>query len=217
MNEVITAITKKKGIIKKGMILVCSLLVLFYCLAESLQWYQLSVQESIAGKVIRFHVLANSDEQKDQEVKLKVRDGISNYMQELLADSDSIETSRQIITANLFEITQKANELLKEQGVDYKAIASLGNSTFPEKEYEGLVFPAGEYEALKIQLGKGQGHNWWCVMYPNLCFSNAVYKMNQKEWKRLKKTLAPKEYKQIMNSKNYTIRWKLLEHFMKKR
>ena len=192
------------------------LIVLGFMFLGKLQ-YDYSLQSSIAEKVIRFHVLANSDSDIDQEIKLKVRDDVGAYMEQLLSESESIEETRRIIRENLTEITEVANQSLMEQEAGYRATASLTYSEFPEKEYEGLTFPEGEYEALTITLGKGEGHNWWCVMYPNPCFSNSLYRYNGKEWKRFKKSLTAKEYRKIMESGNYTIRLKFLEYLRKKR
>lgn len=193
------------------------LLMIFGFLILGKQQYDYSLQSSLAQKVIRFHVLANSDSRWDQEIKLKVRDDVGAYMEQMLAESDSIEETRQIIRENLSEITEEANRSLSEQQADYRAVASLSVSEFPEKEYAGLTFPEGEYEALTITLGKGEGHNWWCVMYPNLCFSNSLYQDNEKERKRFKDSLTAQECRMVMESGNYTIRWKFLEYFNKKR
>ncbi|MGN0312598.1 MAG: stage II sporulation protein R [Lachnospiraceae bacterium] len=199
---------------KRGILLL--LMVLGFMILGK-QQFDYSLQSSIARKVIRFHVLANSDSDMDQEIKLKVRDDVGVYMEQLLSESESIEQTRQIIRENLTGITEVANQSLREQEVDYRAVASLAYSEFPEKEYEGLTFPEGEYEALTITLGKGEGHNWWCVMYPNLCFSNSIYRYNDKEWKCFQKTLTPREYRKILESGNYTIRFKFLEYLKKKR
>lgn len=199
---------------KRGMLL---LLLLLGFLFLGKQQYDYSLQSSIAEKVIRFHVLANSDSKQDQAIKLKVRDEVGAYMEELLSESESMEQTRRLIRENLAQITEVANQSLEKQQVDYRATASLTYSEFPEKEYEGFTFPEGEYEALTITLGKGEGQNWWCVMYPNLCFSNSLYRYNGKEWKRFKKSLSPKEYRRIMESGNYTIRFKFLEYLKKKR
>ncbi|MGN0169918.1 MAG: stage II sporulation protein R [Lachnospiraceae bacterium] len=200
---------------RKRAILVLVMLLGFLILGK--QQYDYSLQSSIAQKVIRFHVLANSDSSADQRIKQKVRDDVGAYMEQILAESNSIEETRHIIRANLTRITEIANQSLSGQQADYRATASLSVSEFPEKEYEGLTFPEGEYEALTIILGKGEGHNWWCVMYPNLCFSNSVYQYNGKEWKKFKDNLTAKECRAIMESENYTIRWKFLEYLKKKR
>ncbi len=198
---------------KKRVWMVTTLGVLFFLLYVGRIQYQQGVQSSIAGKVIRFHVLANSDNDLDQKVKLKVRDSVGRYMEELLKDSKGIDETRQIIRDHLYDITKVANNILEEEGMEYRGIASLTHSNFPRKEYEGYVFPEGEYEALRIVLGKGEGHNWWCVMYPNLCFSSSIYKTNKREWKKFKQELTPKEYRKIMESGNFTIGWKFLEYF----
>lgn len=202
---------------KRNVLLFASTLwILFGMLYIGREQYQQGIQASIAGKVIRFHVLANSDNKEDQRIKLAVRDEVGAYMEVLLEDSTGIEDSRKRIKEHLLEITKLTNETLKKEGASYRGIASLSYSDFPKKEYAGFVFPEGRYEALKIILGKGEGHNWWCVMYPNLCFSSCVYQTNQKEWKRFKESLTAKEYRRIMEEGNYTIRLKFLEYFKRK-
>lgn len=174
------------------------------------------VQEALAGKVIRFHVLANSDTKDDQELKLKVRDEVGRYLQEKIKDMRSVEETEEYLKENIGNIEQVAKKTIEKQGKNYSVKAELCESDFPIKSYENCTFPEGKYEALKLVIGKGEGHNWWCVLYPNLCFSNALYKWNKKEWKRLKENLSPKEYYHIMDSKKFTIRWKFLEYFNKK-
>lgn len=128
----------------------------------------------------------------------------------------SVEETEAYINKNLSKIEKVAEETIHKHGKDYKVSARLCQSDFPVKTYEGYTFPEGRYEALRIVIGEGEGHNWWCVMYPNLCFSKSIYKWNKNEWKRLKDTLSPKEYFRIMDSKKFTIRWKFLEYFRKK-
>lgn len=174
--------------------------------------YAAQIQQQIAGKVIRFHVLANSNTNSDQELKLQVRDAVGKMMQEKLKDADNVTECRHIIRENLEGIRQCAETVIKEQGYDYEAKAALEQCVFPQKAYGSAVLPPGEYEALEITIGKGEGHNWWCVMYPNLCFSGSMYQINDKEnGEELKQVLSPEEYKTVMESKDYKIRF----HFLK--
>lgn len=198
--------------IGKGMVLVLLLLATF----ESHHMENLGMQSAIAGKVIRFHVLANSDSQVDQKLKLKVRDDINQMLKGKLESMKSVKQARKFLGENLEKIEQVAQKRIRQEGFSYDVMAKLCTSHFPDRTYEGHTFPEGDYEALKVVIGKGEGHNWWCVMYPNLCFSNTIYKWNQKEWTKLKKTLSNSEYYQILDSKKITIRLKFLEYFRKK-
>ena len=129
-----------------------------------------SNEMDIKKEVIRFHVIANSDSPEDQELKLKVRDEILSEVGEKFGDSSSIEESRSIIEKNMKGIKHIAEEEIKRQGKDYGVRVILGKDTFPTKSYGKLTLPAGEYEALKVIIGEGRGKNWWCVMFPPLCF-----------------------------------------------
>lgn len=170
------------------------------------------LQQEIAGKVIRFHVRANSDSAADQLLKLEVRDAIGSLMAEKLKDADSRLESCQIVEENLEEICAAAGETIREKGYDYPVSASLGDSDFPEKHYGMLTFPAGDYEALNVKIGSGQGHNWWCVLYPNLCFSGSLYRTDDpKNCEKLEQVLSPKECQAVMEQKKYRIRFRLLD------
>jgi stage II sporulation protein R len=174
------------------------------------------LQPQIAKKILRFHVLANSDSEDDQAVKLKVRDAVGTIMQEKLENADSLSTSKQIVSDNLELIRQTAQETLQKEGYSYGVTASLSTVEFPEKTYGAFTFPAGEYEALEVVLGEGEGHNWWCVLYPNLCFRGSMYEVvDEESEKELREVLTPEEYADVFNSGHFEIRLKFLEHFRK--
>lgn len=121
-------------------------------------------------KLIRFHVIANSDSAQDQALKLAVRDAILEKVSPLLAASKSLAESRRIVQDLRPEMEQIARSVVKAWGKDYPVCTQYGKFSFPTKSYGSLVLPAGEYEALKIVIGKGEGANWWCVLFPPLCF-----------------------------------------------
>ena len=123
----------------------------------------------MAQKVLRFHVLANSDSREDQALKLKVRDQVGTLMAEKLKDADSLEESERIVKANLNLIENCAADVISAEGYAYPVSAALENCTFPEKTYGTYTFPGGVYEALRVVIGSGEGHNWWCVIFPSLC------------------------------------------------
>ena len=128
------------------------------------------LKEGFKEKIIRFHVIANSDYKEDQEMKLKIRDKILSSMGEKFGSSHSKKETREIIYNNLENIKSIAEEEIKKEGKDYTVDVSLGQDTFPTKTYGDVTFPQGEYEALKVVIGEGKGKNWWCVMFPPLCF-----------------------------------------------
>ncbi len=121
-------------------------------------------------QLLRLHIRANSNSLVDQQVKLKVRDIVVSYLDTQLGHLDSYEKVKKEITKLLPQIQSKANKVLAECNMDYKAKAKLDNQYFPTRMYEDLVVESGYYDALIIELGSGQGDNWWCVIYPPLCY-----------------------------------------------
>ena len=142
---------------------------------------QARLQQTISDKVLRFHVLANSDSEADQNLKLAVRDAVGSFMQEKLAAVENLEECELVVRQSLGEIEEAAAETIAENGYDYDVTAELEHTSFPVKNYGSYTFPAGDYEALRIVIGEGNGHNWWCVMYPNMCFSDSMYEVVDKE------------------------------------
>lgn len=118
--------------------------------------------------IIRLHVIANSDSAEDQNLKLKVRDAVIEEVSKL-GNSQSIDESRKWLESHLGDLEKTAEQVIRENGYDYGAVAELGVRWIPEKTYGDMYFPAGNYEALNITLGKGEGQNWWCVLFPPLC------------------------------------------------
>lgn len=126
--------------------------------------------EDIADKIIRFHVIANSNTDEDQALKLKVRDKVIEFVSNKLKDSKSLEESRQFVLDNKSNIEEMAKDVINENGYSYSVTSSLSRENFPDKVYGDVVFPQGEYEAYRILIGEAKGENWWCVMFPPLCF-----------------------------------------------
>lgn len=129
-----------------------------------------NISENYKEKLIRFHVIANSDTEEDQELKLKVRDEVISYLQPKLENSSSIEESEKIITSEYDNLQSISRKTILDNGYDYDVKVGIEYSNFPTKQYSNVVLPAGEYKALKVVIGEGKGKNWWCVMFPPLCF-----------------------------------------------
>lgn len=171
-----------------------------------------NMQQKLADKVLRFHVLANSDSKVDQQLKYQVRDAVGCYLQKELGTADSREESEQIITGQLEQIQEVAEETVKEHGYSYSVRAELEETAFPVKSYGSFTFPSGTYEALRVVIGEGKGHNWWCVLYPNLCFLDAVNAVVPEEGKqKLEQVLTEEEYRQVTAGGKFEIRFKLPE------
>ncbi|WP_144531880.1 stage II sporulation protein R [Bacillus pumilus] len=124
----------------------------------------------IPDEAIRLRILANSDRSADQDVKRSIRDEVNANMTEWVKDLTSIEEARRVIRSKLPEINRIANAKLKEQRIDQSVSVSFQKASFPTKLYGNFVYPAGKYEAILITLGEGDGANWWCVLFPPLCF-----------------------------------------------
>ena len=170
---------------------------------------QARLQQAISDKVLRFHVLANSDSEADQNLKLAVRDAVGSFMQEKLTAVENLEECEMVVRQSLGEIEEAAAETIAENGYDYDVTAELEHTSFPVKNYGSYTFPAGDYEALRIVIGEGNGHNWWCGMYPNMCFSDSMYEVVDKEaGGKLREVLTTEEYEKVLAEGDYQVRMK---------
>lgn len=157
--------------------------------------YAANIQRGIADGVVRFHVLANSDTTADQNLKLDVRDAVLAAVGEKLEGCTSKGESMALLAAYKEEIRQTAAAEIARQGYDYPVSVSLVREDFPEKTYGNLVFPAGVYDAVRIEIGEAKGHNWWCVLYPQMCYVDAAWGEPTEEGReRLQENLTPEEY-----------------------
>jgi stage II sporulation protein R len=159
--------------------------------------------KSISNKLVRFHVIANSDSSDDQRVKLLIRDAILKDVGEPLTKFNSSKESLVFLGKKTKEIERIANEILQQNGKIYKSKAMIGEFNFPIKTYGSITLPPGQYNALRIVLGKGDGKNWWCVMFPPLCFIDITRGLTSEETdKSLGKILNNKEIKKITSTDN---------------
>lgn len=193
---------------KKRILAVC--LAATACILLSTTIQTRCLQQSMAQKVLRFHVLANSDTTEDQELKLKVRDRVGNVMADKLKDVKTLAEGTLVVEQNLGVIEDCAAAVIAEEGYRYPVSVALEDCMFPEKTYGAYTFPGGEYEALRVVIGSGEGHNWWCVMYPNLCFANSMYEMDDSSDEKLREVLDPAEYAAVLKSGNFKVRFKML-------
>ncbi|MBR4027184.1 MAG: stage II sporulation protein R [Lachnospiraceae bacterium] len=174
------------------------------------------LQPSIASKILRFHVLANSDSNADQAVKLEVRDAVGTYLQPLLSECEDLEETKRIVEAHMEEIVNISEQTLQTYGYTYCVTAKITETDFPQKTYGVYTFPKGTYEALQIVIGEGKGQNWWCVLYPNMCFKGSVFEVIEEEAEQsLREVLNVWEYADVFDSGNVELRFKFLEYFMK--
>jgi len=171
----------------------------------------------VADKLIRLHVVANSDSVEDQELKRKVRDEVIKQMSPKFEGLENVSEVRQVIASNLALIESIAKEVVQRDNKTYGANAILGSFDFPTKAYGNLTLPAGSYQALKVVLGKGEGQNWWCVMFPPLCFTDIAHGVvPEKTMDELKQSLTEEEYRLLTSTKTdedmpIKIRFKIVE------
>lgn len=126
-------------------------------------------RQRLNEELIRLHVVANSDSEEDQSIKLQVRDAVTKSLQSDLAKVADVEEAKAYLKANLPKIQAVANETLAKAGFDGEAVVTLCKEAFETRYYDTFTLPAGVYEALRITIGEGEGHNWWCVVFPSLC------------------------------------------------
>lgn len=206
--------TKNKRSSIPILLLICLILLIFYKNSEQVTNAK-DIQQGIASEIIRFHVIANSDSRQDQALKLKVKEAVVKDLKPMLENSKNNKEARKIIINQKDRIKRVALEVIKENGYFYDVTVSLGESYFPTKVYGDMTFPPGKYEALKIEIGEASGKNWWCVMYPPLCFVDVTYNIvPDKSKETLKAVLTDDEYNSIIPNKNVKVkvRFKLLDY-----
>lgn len=168
----------------------------------------INTSEQISEEVFRLHILANSDSREDQELKLKVRDDILAAGEKLFKTSSSLEETIELCKKNLDFFQNTAENCLKETGSAYGVKVYVDKEYFNTREYEEFTLPSGIYNALKIEIGQGKGHNWWCVMFPAICLSGVTDD-------ELNNYLSEDEQKLIYSDSKYEIRFKIVELYEK--
>ena len=166
------------------------------------------LQEHLAGQVLRFHVIANSDSDEDQELKLQVRDAVLDYFADEMPESGDVSQAAAWARQHTDEIEEAGRRALAEAGSDETVNAAVTTCFFPDRTYGDMTFPAGNYEALRVEIGAAEGHNWWCVLYPNLCFLDSTNAVMPDEGKqKLKNVLTEEEYSSITATSSFKIGW----------
>jgi len=178
--------------------------------------YVQAVSSDISNSVFRLHVIANSNSDDDQALKYKVRDNLLHYMNDICSNCKSKQEAINIVTEHNDKFKQIALETIKNEGYSYNVNINIGNFKFPTKHYGDISLPAGYYDALKVEIGDAKGRNWWCVMFPSLCFvdiSSGIVPNKSKE--ELKNVLSDEEYSVISDDSNpeMQFKFKLLELF----
>ena len=212
MKSILSIICNKK--VKNSLIL---LFLLFLYISISAISYVNAVSSDIENSVFRLHVIANSDTKEDQDLKYKVRDNLIKYMNSLCKDVTSKEEAIKISKLHEEDFLNIANNTIKENGYSYPVTIEFGNFSFPTKNYGDISLPAGYYDALRVKIGEAKGQNWWCVMFPPLCFVNVSSGIVPEESKELiKQELNDEEYSIVTKEDSSNIQFKigLIEWFM---
>lgn len=197
----------------KRISIILILFILYTCICAFS--YANTVSSDIADSVFRLHILANSDSEEDQTLKLKVRDNVLEYMKEISSDVSSKEDAIALMEENLDAFEGVALQTIHDEGYNYDVNLSIGRFDFPTKTYGDISLPAGIYDALRIEIGEAKGHNWWCVMFPTLCFvdvSSGTLDEDSKEV--LESNLNEEEYDLVSgDSIGVNFKFKILEFF----
>ena len=200
---------------KFKIILTLFILFIIYTTICAISYVQ-AVSSDISNSVFRLHVIANSNSDDDQALKYKVRDNLLHYMNDICSNCKSKQEAINIVTEHNDKFKQIALETIKNEGYSYNVNINIGNFKFPTKHYGDISLPAGYYDALKVEIGDAKGRNWWCVMFPSLCFvdiSSGIVPNKSKE--ELKNVLSDEEYSVISDDSNpeMQFKFKLLELF----
>lgn len=200
---------------KIKMIIILSFLLFIYTSICALS-YANNITADISNSVFRLHVIANSDSKKDQDLKYKVRDSLIKYMNDICSDCKTKQEAINLVTVYHNNFKQIALDTIQSEGCDYDVNIEIGNFEFPTKQYGDISLPAGFYDALKVEIGEAKGHNWWCVMFPPLCFVDITSGVVPEESKKyLQDNMTEEEYALISDNSNSDIKFKfkILEFF----
>lgn len=201
------------GFIKRFFVVL--ILFAFFVFISALSYVN-AVSEDISNSVFRLHVIANSDSDEDQELKYKVRDEVLEYMNKISSDCSSKEEVINLAYEHQDEFKQIAEQVIKDNGYDYSVNIRIGNFDFSTKDYGDISLPAGNYDALRIEIGEASGQNWWCVMFPPLCFVDVTSGVVPDESKEvIKENLNEEEYDLVSDKESSDIKFKfsLIEFF----
>lgn len=178
--------------------------------------YAQNISEDIANNVFRLHVLANSDRDEDQNLKYKVRDSLLTYMNSICKNCKNKQEAIALVQENKDVFQKIALETIRNEGYSYDVTIRIGNFEFPTKDYGDISLPAGFYDALRVEIGEAKGRNWWCVMFPPLCFVDISSGVVPEESKKLlENNMSEEEFALVSEDTNADIKFKfkVLEFF----
>ena len=185
-----------------------SLLLALLCMGAVSLWISSrravrTVHEDLSGHILRFHVLANSDSEEDQALKLSVKTSVLNYLEAALPEDADLESTKAFLRTHEAQIQKIAEDVIASAGFDHPVSLSLEPWYFPTKVYGDLTFPCGTYDAFRIVIGDGGGKNWWCILYPSLCFVDVASGVVPEESKEELKTILDEDtYETLLPAEN---------------
>ena len=200
---------------KVKMVIILSFLLFIYTSICAISYAQ-NISNDIADSVFRLHVIANSDSKEDQDLKYIVRDNLLSYMNKICSNCKTKQEAIDIVTENKDKFEEIAKSTIKEQGFSYDVRINIGNFEFPTKNYGDISLPAGLYDALRVEIGEAKGQNWWCVMFPPLCFVDVTSGVVPEESKEvMEENLSEEEFALVSDSSNDELqfKFKLIEFF----
>lgn len=200
---------------KIKMITILSFLLFIYISICALS-YASNISTDISNSVFRLHVIANSDSIEDQNLKYKVRDNLIKYMDDICSNCKTKQEAMNLVTVYKNNFKQIALDTIQTEGYNYDVNIMIGNFEFPTKQYGDISLPSGYYDALKVEIGEAKGHNWWCVMFPPLCFVDITSGIVPEESKKyLQENMKEEEYALISDNSSLDIKFKfkILEFF----
>lgn len=204
--------SSKKGLFFR-ILLVLTLFLIY--ITFSVCSYVSAVSSDISDSVFRLHVIANSDSEEDQKLKYKIRDSLLEYMNSILSENTTKEEAMIVAKDHILDFYAIAREVVSNEGYDYLINITIGKYDFPTKDYGDISLPSGNYDALRVEIGEASGHNWWCVMFPPLCFVDVTSGVVPDESKEvLEDSLSGEEYDLITSSDNdadITFKFKIVE------
>ena len=190
----------------KTMVSICASFLVAFTIVSILP---INGEETIYSDIIRLHVIANSDSDEDQSLKLQVRDEVLGMVDKLCTEAKCKDEAIEIINANIIDINKAAEEIVTQNGYEYEVETVIGKEKYPERKYDSFTLPSGEYFSLRVKIGDAEGKNWWCVLFPPMCTATAT----KQEEVFIEAGFTGEQYKIITETENtkYKIKFKLLE------
>lgn len=200
----------KLGMLTGAAVCILCLVLTGFLLVRSASRARLAAR--VADEVLRLHVIANSDSNEDQVLKLRVRDALITYMAGYCEEFDSAQSAAAFAEDHLADFIRISEDVICREGFSYHVNASVGQYDFPDKTYDDLTFPAGSYEAVRVEIGQAQGQNWWCVLYPPLCLTKeGTAGVPEESRQTLKEALSEEDYDMLKNPDNIRLEFRIVK------